>query len=311
MKNKNIKIRIIPLKNFRKISLSVLLLLSITLLIYGLLLVKDGRPWDEFSGFNNKTIWDLSELLIIPLTVAVIVYILDLSDRKKEREISRIIQSENALLKYYEIFSKYVIDYDMLNSENGEILKDSLNNITNSIFLSLDNHRAKILFNFLLDNEFLTDSKYGDKPTLTLNNVCIDNLNMFIKYLGCICLTNCKIRNSDFNLSNIVNAKFQNCDFSSSIFISATLNNSKIYDSDFSYANFSNADLLNTTFSNVNFFKTNLQHANFENADLSGAKNFKKAVNKKLTYNENTKWPENLKPEDLGVEYYEQEKFEG
>ena len=132
--------------------LKLLYLFGFVILItwFSFALRRLGYTWEDYTGFQGRTLWEVLDLLIVPITATVLAFVLGRWEKTREERITKQSQSNAALLKYYEIFSKYMIEYDMLNKDPAYTLRISLTNITKSIFSVLDHSSKRILIFFLL-----------------------------------------------------------------------------------------------------------------------------------------------------------------
>ncbi len=73
-------------QNWLGVILAIIVLVLVILLIYERL----GR-WPDWTGFGTKTFWDLMQLLIIPVVLAVGAYLLNESVRQREIKRNRNI----------------------------------------------------------------------------------------------------------------------------------------------------------------------------------------------------------------------------
>ncbi len=56
-----------------------------------------GLVWADATGFEDKTLWDLMELLIIPVGLAIVAYFFSKSEQKRDQESNEDQQRAEAL----------------------------------------------------------------------------------------------------------------------------------------------------------------------------------------------------------------------
>lgn len=247
------------MKNRLKALITILLLIPIFLTLWALYLrYAKGIPWAIWTGFRNKTIWDLLELFIVPIILAIIALLFNYLRTKSENELSQKHIEDTALSSYFDDLSNYIINNDFQNSSVRQLVRAK----TFSTLQRLDGNRKGILIRFLFHLELIT----MDNHIIDLSGADLSNANLKGNDLS---------ENEDRKLLSYLSL------FGVAL-AGANLRNSSFSDARLSRANFAFADLTNANFENahlmdVDFRSASLTGASFKNAvllsaDLSGAK---------------------------------------
>jgi len=84
-------------------------------------LCKKGYVWADWTDFENKKLWQILELIIIPLILAITLFILDRFERKADREINLDNQRERLLQNYFDAMTSLILDNNLMKSNEHEI----------------------------------------------------------------------------------------------------------------------------------------------------------------------------------------------
>jgi uncharacterized protein YjbI with pentapeptide repeats len=281
------------------------LLIVFILILAALLLLAFSLPhWDDFpdwTGFQNKKAWDLLELLIVPIVLAIGATLFSQFQRNTEIQIETERQREAALQSYIDRIKDLVLELyssdiepDEKSNETPEVF-ETIGNIaaayTRATLQQLDSKRKGMLIEFLYDTHLIgwaepvPDVEYA--PLILLGESAdLSGLTVNAPALRGIVLS----------FTNISNSKLLGLDL-----YKAHLRGSNMSNSYFVGVNFSGAEMGGVNFSGVRIGdgvameKTELHYANVKNADLRKA--YLNNTNLEGTkYNGKTKFPKGFDP---------------
>jgi len=95
------------------------------------------------SGFEGKTWWDILELLIIPIILAVIAIVVEIIERKTDRELNIDNQRERLIQNYFDFVSKLILENDHKNSEPNDEVREIARIKTLTILTNIDKKKQK------------------------------------------------------------------------------------------------------------------------------------------------------------------------
>ena len=258
--------------------------------------VFGNTAWADWTGFREytgsiakedrgKTLWDVLELVIIPVGGALIAYFFNKSLKeneqrlidervKIEREILIDQQREIALQSYMMTMHNLIEKNDPCHSLPGDEIRNFVTTITQSTLNKLDGKRKGLVIKFLYGANFLyrkdpiVSLEYSDLSDIDLSNTDLESINFKLATL----------KNANFYQTKLKNASFEKVFLDSTKFYSTNLNNA-----DFSYAYGENVIFDLAVLSNANLENSYFPKASFDSADLTDA-NFEYAYLKSTRY---------------------------
>jgi uncharacterized membrane protein len=165
----------------------VLIAVIITSSTWRMLFLRSiGYEWIE-SGFTGKTWWDILELLIIPITLAGLVIVIEYFERKKDRELNLDNQRERLLQNYFNTLTGLILDKKLKESNAHDEVREIARIKTLTTLKRLDRIRKSALLEFLLETELIQAKHKGD-PIISLKEAnlkgarlvgaCLDNAHL-------------------------------------------------------------------------------------------------------------------------------------
>lgn len=146
-----------------------------------------GYVWADWTKFEGKGVWDVMELLIIPVTLAGVAAYLDKLERKTDREIAekraetdrRIAlsnQRETALQNYFNFMTELVLHENLRESDPEDEIREIARAKTITTLHGLDKEHKKKLIEFLVELKLIT----GDiiPPIISLNTANLEKINL-------------------------------------------------------------------------------------------------------------------------------------
>jgi len=131
-------------------------------------------PW--WSGFEGKTLWDILDLLIVPIVLAVGAFLLSRAESRTEREIAAERRREDALQNYLDKMAELMLEKGLRQSEGEpedketyEAARDVARARTLTVLRVLDGERKGILLRFLHESELIQKQDEQQDAVVTLH----------------------------------------------------------------------------------------------------------------------------------------------
>ena len=284
------------IRSFLVFSLVLIVLAIATLKIYSLF--NSGYVFPQWTGFVSyyddsgefhpaKTLWDVLDLLIIPIVISIGGLLFNRAEknretrnqeqrhktdleiaenrRKQDQENIADQQRSSMLQRYLDDIAILLLKENLnkdLNLESPVIQIARVKTLTTLRVLENDIKRMDIIFQFLRDSglaEYLfLDATIGK---INLKGVNLDNV-VFEK--------------SDLREANLCNSSFYSANCTNTDFSNALLHNCWFYHAKLNEADFYKAELIGSRFLNADLEKAkligaNLTRVDFGNANLKGA----------------------------------------
>jgi uncharacterized protein YjbI with pentapeptide repeats len=250
------------------------------------------RPvgWVEWLGIRHKTAWDLAELAIIPLVVAIVAFLFNRSERAAERRIAderlaaeRSIADdrlrEAALQAYLDRMTELLLDRGLRDPEHAgrEEARTVARTRTLTAMRGLDASRNRAVIQFLREaglfepqNPLVSlagaDLRGADLYGANLREARLSDANLSDAILSWANLSWANLIGASLNGANLTWARLTWANL-----IGANLSLARLGDSDLSRANLSRANLSRADLRGAYFLAANLSGAYLNEADLSGA----------------------------------------
>ena len=246
------------------------------LFLYMIYLRMRGYTWQNWIGFENKTLWDWLSLVLLPLFVSGTVALLEKSERKADREIAEDNQREIALQNYFDAMTTLILDKGLRNSKEDEEVRNIAQAKTTSTLRRLDAERKVKLVRFLSSLSLL-EGFYQNRvfPIISLEGEDLSETFLDEAQLKGVNMMGANLRYTDLSYTNL----------SGALLHSAILKNCTMEYTDLSNANLAFADLSDAILYNTKFIGAELRDVNLNNA----------------TYYKYTKWPEGFDPKAHGA----------
>jgi uncharacterized protein YjbI with pentapeptide repeats len=242
-------------------------LLSIVILLFFIWIL-----WETYRagnlGFHGKTFWDWMELLIIPLFVAVAIFLLNKSQKDTElliaqnrhfedqqaaekkaaldRELAKDKQQQETLEAYFDRMTSLLLDKNLCKSLQGDEVRSIARTLTLTVLRGLDEARKSLVIQFLYESGLIRRNAIVDMSFADLRNV-----NLEYAKLDEISLPKTDLRGANLQSASLRGANFYYADLD---------------EANLSWAKLTNADL------RAGLSKANLAQAQLDGADLEGAK---------------------------------------
>jgi uncharacterized protein YjbI with pentapeptide repeats len=256
---------------------------------------NDNIVKKTFRVEQGKTVWDWFSLLGVPLTLAVLGYILQqlqqkklISDASLQREEADEAAKEEALQLYYDRLSTPLIEKILLalpakedKTEQESQLLESTKDIFRARTLSAlrrfsdDPKREESVIRFLIETEIL--SRLGvDLSRATINDADLSGAELAEALLSEASLSGAdlsgaNLSGADLKGANLSGATMIKANLSGADLSGANLNGSDLSEANLSGANLNGAELNDAKLNDAYLEEAFLSEANLRNADLSNA----------------------------------------
>jgi uncharacterized protein YjbI with pentapeptide repeats len=252
-------------------------------------------PWWKLlwarTGVGDKTLWDLLQLLIVPLVLASIGFWftaqqdanqqhIENQRAKAERELAKERAQDEALQAYLDQMSNLLLERNLRESAKDSEVRSLARARTLTVLSRLDSARKERLLQFLYEAGLLhkqnpvVDLDGADLSGIDLRNNNISGSGAFLTDVSGNQPIGGKVESSKAaNLSgailsdaNLEGALLMDTDLSNTDLSDAHLSGASLWHTDLYNANLTDADL-----SNAGLWNAWLRYADLSGADLSGA----------------------------------------
>jgi hypothetical protein len=202
----------------------------------------DHWPNNNCTAFEGKTVWEVLELLIIPVTLAIVAAYLDKLERKADRENAKDYQREVALQNYFDAIERLVFDKNLQADNSDYKVRMIAQAKTISTLQVLDNARKSVLIKFLCELD-LVNASIEANPIIKLSRINLKGVELDVVNL----------EGADLQWTNLEGARLQHAHLERAHlefahFEGANLNGAKLKRAYLRYKEFS---FLNLNFSNA------------------------------------------------------------
>jgi uncharacterized protein YjbI with pentapeptide repeats len=204
------------------------------------------RLWER-TGFGDKTLWDVLQLLIVPLVLVGIGLLFEMQQAnrqqameeqqqaleerraKAERELAEQRAQDEALQAYLDQMSQLILEKDLRTSEQESEVRTLARARTLTVLERLDPSRKTAVYQFLVDSDLVQSIDERD-PIISLNGADLGGANV----------SDANLRNADLNGADLSEADLYKADLSG-----ANLRFASLILADLRWANLSEANLRN------------------------------------------------------------------
>jgi Pentapeptide repeats (8 copies) len=265
---------------------------------------KRGLTWPEWTGFRGKTVWDLLQLLIVPLALVVIGFLFSAQQDARqqkienqraqqaqkienqraeaERELAALRTEQATLQAYLDQMTTLLLDRNLREADENSDVRMLARGRTLVVLDALSEYRQVRALRFLYEAKLIQPTSTAEQPVISLNNASLNNLKLSRRpFLGGAelqqaGLSGAKLSHSDLRETHLVAAELQGTNLEHADLEGADLSAAFLGRADLSGANLADADLSNAEGlyeKGTNLWKrgAGLIHANLEGANLEGA----------------------------------------
>jgi hypothetical protein len=258
------------------LAIVIFLAIPLGMLIYGIISPMSLQNWVGTNGYTDtkgnvisppKTLWDLMELLIIPVVLSVGAYLFSRAERarelrinaeqsKRDREAALDQTREIALQTYFDRMTELIIEKKLRESKSDDEVRAIARIRTLTVLEQLDGMRRGILLKFLYESGLIF-RKHKDDNGIEKEPVI-------------------KMRGANLGDVIMMGGKFENIDLAGarlrkSYWIDTDFENAMLIDTDFTEANFVNAWMVCVELNKANLVGALFTLTKLRNANLCGA----------------------------------------
>ncbi len=297
----------------------IVLTAALTLVVLIILLpVVTGRDWPSWTGLKGKTIWDFAQLIVVPVSLALIAYLFGNSQRMEERAIARAQREqdlqiadqrrdhdheialnrerEEALQSYLSVMTSLLLDREISDSKVATIAQAR----TMSLLPRLDGRRRAAVLAFLARTNLIS----SQAPVINLSGAELSDMPAEGMHLPGVNLAGANLTGSRLANSSLRQSNLSGSDLSKVDLTNADLFKSSLSRTNLTGAIFSGAVIFGADFSpppvRPHMMQAVAQRRAQENEKdwlaMLGTAQFDRA-----RYNYSTKWPQGFSPADAGA----------
>jgi uncharacterized protein YjbI with pentapeptide repeats len=242
-----------------------------------IVLLAIGGAASRWTGFQGKTVWDLLQLLIVPLALVVIGFLFSVQQEarqqqienqraKAERELAEERAQGEALQDYLDKMGSLLLEKDLRASEENSEVRTLARARTLTVLERLDPNRKTAVMEFLMEAELVQSVDGGRGPIMPLTGANLSGAD-----LNDANLLNADLSTANLRDANLSDANLSRADLSDANLPKADLSKAELSDADLSKAELSAADLSFADLRDAALSKADLFDANLSFADLSDA----------------------------------------
>jgi uncharacterized protein YjbI with pentapeptide repeats len=237
-------------RNLTRIAIGV----SVTAII--VLLAIGGAP-SSWTGFRGKTLWDLLQLLIVPLALAVFGLWFAAQQDARQQQLEGQRAQNAALQAYLDQMLQLMLNGHLRSSKAHSEVRALARARTLTALGILDSEGNRSILQFLREAQLIS----GTAPVIRLSESNLDEAELHRANLNGIHLSGSYLKRA-----NLSSAYLRSAELSGANLNSANLRSAYLRDANLSHAELYNADL--SGFANLEY--VDLSYADLDSADLSG-----------------------------------------
>ena len=274
----------------------ILIAIILSILVWGLVFPGSLPVWIGTSAVTNpsgeivtpaKTLWDLLDLIIIPLALTWVVYWLNRIEKEKEDRHSEELNRREILKDYLDKMSTLILEKSLVQADRNAPVCGLARTLTKIALHELNGARRGVLMRFLHEAGLIE----CEQPAVFLAGADLREVQ-----LDHARLPNAGLIQINAEQGNFMRAGLSGCDFRR-----ANLSAANLEQADLRHAVLERANLIKANLSGANLENANLIRANLVGANLRGA-NLKNSRLQGVRSNPQTVWPDGFSLQQLTVE---------
>ena len=241
-----------------------------------------------WSGFETKTLWDVLDLAIVPLMLAIGAVFFNWQQKKREveiedkraqteREIASDRSQENALQTYLDRLTELLLEKGLRESRQDDEVRTVARTRTLVVLRELDGNRKGLLVRFLFESHLITNRN----SIIYLNGADLSGVNLAgarlvdeewaAVNLGQADLTKANLRGAELSGANLYKVCLSEADLESANLMGADLREADLRRADLACADMSMANLSKAKLDWVSLILADLTEADMSEAYLTEA----------------------------------------
>src|SRR5262245_19127203 len=242
----------------------IVLTAALTMVVFIIILpVVTGHEWPPWTGLKGKTIWDFAQLIVVPISLALIAYLFSNSQRMEEREIARAQREQDLQIAEQRRHNDYEI---ALNREREEAMQTYLSVMT-SLLLDRDMTDSKVATIAQARTISLLPRLDGKRRAAVLGFLARTNLSSSAAPV--INLSGAELSEMPAEGMHLAGVNLMGANLADSRLTNSSLRESNLCGSDLSRVDLTNADLFKSSFKTANLDGTIFSGAVIFGADFS------------------------------------------
>jgi uncharacterized protein YjbI with pentapeptide repeats len=229
-----------------------------------IVLYQKGYLWANWSDLRDKSIWMILDLLIVPLSLATFIFILDKLERNEERKLNLDNQRERLIQNYISDITGLILENKLKESKRSSDVEKIAHFKTLATLKRLDIDRKNLLMEFIHDT-YLIQGEH-DHPKISLQDANLEDVDPNWFHLHSSVFFRANLKRAIMAGCNLVHAKMSGANLEKANFMDSTLHCALLVK-----ANMKNANLERATLSEANILGACLKKANLGNANLDDA----------------------------------------
>lgn len=234
----------------------------------------DWRDWRGWTGVGerhlptppneqvlpSKTLWDLLQLLIVPVILVVVSLWWSASQDTRDKSIAEQVRQDATLDDYIQRLGDLTLTKKLKSSKQNDPVRSVARTITLTTLRRLDGERKGELLRFLYEVKLLAEQV--DQPP---------RVNLWDADLTAADLEGASLSSADLSAVKFVAATLIRAHLGAANLGSADFTRANLTDADLSAVDLTGAYLTDADLTGANLQVANLQVANLEGADLTDA----------------------------------------
>jgi uncharacterized protein YjbI with pentapeptide repeats len=251
-----------------------------------------GLGWAEWTGFGEftaqtgqhyraKTLWDLLELLLVPVALVIGAWWLNRSEKNIERQIAADNRCEAALGSYLRMMTDLFIKGKLHLSPPNDPVRTLARAQTLATLKGLDPERKAQVLQFLYEADTLGKSPLVSLQQADLSRGILNKMILAGADLSFTCFIRANLAKANLNQANLygaylyyadlTDARLHNANLDKAIAFDANLCNARLNGARLNQADLAGAKLVGAKLRNTQMNRCRLVQCNFRAAELVNA----------------------------------------
>lgn len=163
-------------------------------------LAASVQDWPAATGFNGKTLWDVLQLVVVPIALAWGVYWINKKERERELKIAQDNYQEAALQSYLDQMKELLLDRGLRTSERDEEVRLVARTVTLATLQRLDGKRKRTLIEFLYEAKLITKDR---GPIISLQRADLSSAKLAKANLPQVDLSGANLLSADLDKADL------------------------------------------------------------------------------------------------------------
>lgn len=224
------------------------------------------RIW-HWTGFKEKKLWDVLQLLIVPTALAIGAFYLQETAKQRDLQIADDRAKQETLNRYFDQISTLLFEQKLRTTEEGSEARIISRARTLTALRNLDGDRRGDLIRFVAEAKLIQ----GEKPTINLTNADLFKADLTDIDLSEVNLSEAVLIEASLREATLIRTNLNGVFLHKADLREANLNEANLSEAILSKANLSKSNLSNANLTKAFLFQANLSRATLSRADLTKA----------------------------------------